>query len=72
MFEKYLIVMAMAAALFLLAPHLMSTEAPTASRKQNPVIYEISLRPWLFELTKKYGKTVSRLADIPDAEFQHL
>lgn len=35
----------------------------------NPTIYEISLRPWLYELTNKYGKSISKLNDIPMEEF---
>lgn len=38
----------------------------------NPTIYEISLRPWLYELTNKYGKSISKLNDIPMEEFQAL
>jgi hypothetical protein len=29
-----------------------------ASDIENPIIYEISLRPWLFELSKKYNKNI--------------
>ena len=38
----------------------------------NPVIYEISLRPWLYELSQKYGRTISRISDIPVVEFSAL
>lgn len=38
----------------------------------NPTIYELSLRPWLYELTNKYGKKISKLNDIPMEEFQNL
>ncbi|CAD8083789.1 unnamed protein product [Paramecium sonneborni] len=38
----------------------------------NPTIYELSLRPWLYELTNKYGRKISKLNDIPIEEFQHL
>lgn len=38
----------------------------------NPTIYEISLRPWLYELTNKYGKSISKLNDIPMEEFSAL
>lgn len=38
----------------------------------NPTIYEISLRPWLYELTNKYGRNIRKLYEIPMEEFQHL
>ncbi|ELP86351.1 hypothetical protein EIN_296610 [Entamoeba invadens IP1] len=37
-----------------------------------PVIYEISTRPWLYELSKKTGKTLTKLRDIPLTEFDTL
>lgn len=40
--------------------------------KPNPQMYEISTRPWLYLLSQKYGKTISKLSDIPDAEFLAL
>lgn len=39
---------------------------------KNPIIYEISLRPWLYELSKKYNKPIKLLNDIPFEEFTHL
>ena len=39
---------------------------------KNPILYEISTRPWLYELTKKYGRTISKLRDIPLEEFDFL
>ncbi|EDR21699.1 hypothetical protein, conserved [Entamoeba dispar SAW760] len=37
-----------------------------------PVVYEISTRPWLYELTQKYGKSITKLRDIPLEEFDRL
>ncbi|KAL9646984.1 hypothetical protein ABK040_013840 [Willaertia magna] len=37
----------------------------------NPIVYEISTRPWLYQLSLKYGKTI-RLNNIPMQEFQAL
>jgi hypothetical protein len=34
-----------------------------------PQMLEISTRPWLFELSQKYGKNLTTFASIPDAEF---
>eukprot|EP01100_Stratorugosa_tubuloviscum_P010254 TRINITY_DN437_c0_g3_i1.p1 TRINITY_DN437_c0_g3~~TRINITY_DN437_c0_g3_i1.p1 ORF type:complete len:526 (+),score=213.75 TRINITY_DN437_c0_g3_i1:58-1635(+) len=36
------------------------------------VMYEISTRPWLYYLTQKYNRKITRLADIPAQEFQSL
>ena len=44
----------------------------TISVPKNPIIYEISLRPWLYELSKKYNKPIKLLNDIPVEEFDHL
>ena len=38
----------------------------------HPILYEISTRPWLYELSQKYGKSITRLRDIPLAEFDKL
>lgn len=38
----------------------------------NPTIYEISLRPWLYELTNKYGYSITKINDIPISEFTEL
>ena len=35
----------------------------------HPYVYEISTRPWLYELSKKYGKSITKLKDIPTEEF---
>lgn len=35
-------------------------------------MYEISTRPWLYNLSLSYGYNISRLADIPPQEFQAL
>ena len=39
---------------------------------KHPILYEISTRPWLFELSKKYGRSISKLRDIPIEEFDTL
>lgn len=39
---------------------------------KHPILYEISTRPWLYELSKKYGKSISKLRDIPLEEFDYL
>lgn len=33
------------------------------------VLYEISTRPWLYSLSKKYKRPITKLLDIPDEEF---
>ena len=35
---------------------------------KHPVLYEISTRPWLYELSKKYSKQITKLRDIPLSE----
>ena len=40
--------------------------------QKHPVLYEISTRPWLYELSKKYSKPIKKLRDIPDSEFEFL
>ena len=39
---------------------------------KNPIVYEISIRPWLYELTIKYGRSITKLADIPTEELDFL
>ena len=39
---------------------------------KHPVLYEISTRPWLYELSKKYSKQITKLRDIPLSEFDTL
>jgi len=36
----------------------------------NPNMFEISTRPWLYSLSQKYGRDISTLAAIPDAELK--
>ena len=36
---------------------------------RHPYFYEVSTRPWLYELSKKYGKNITKLKDIPTEEF---
>ena len=38
----------------------------------HPILYEISTRPWLYELTQKYGKSITKIKDIPTQEFDYL
>lgn len=35
----------------------------------NPTVLEISTRPWLYELSARYGRQITALRDIPAAEF---
>ena len=39
---------------------------------RHPILYEINVRPWLYELSKKYGKSITKLKDIPLNEFDYL
>ena len=39
---------------------------------KHPILYEISTRPWLYELSKKYNKPIKKLKDIPLEEFDNL
>ena len=39
---------------------------------KHPILYEISTRPWLYELSKKHGKDIKKLRDIPLEEFDYL
>ncbi|KAL0233105.1 hypothetical protein GEMRC1_011850 [Eukaryota sp. GEM-RC1] len=36
----------------------------------NGAVYEISTRPWLYELSQKYQRSIHSLDDVPDAEIQ--
>ena len=38
----------------------------------HPMLYQISTRPWLLELSKKYGKSITLLKEIPLNEFDTL
>jgi len=42
---------------------------PELSWPQNPSVIELSARPWLYELSKKYGRTIKALSDVPLDEF---
>src|SRR5687768_725262 len=33
---------------------------------------ELSTRPWLYSLSQKYGRDISRLQDVPDEELQDI
>lgn len=35
-------------------------------------LYEISARPWLYNLTQKYQKPIVRLLDVPDSEWKDI
>ena len=37
-----------------------------------PILYEISTRPWLYELSQKYGKSITTLKGIPLEEFDTI
>jgi len=39
------------------------------SMPKNPSVIELSARPWLYELSKKYGRTITALSDVPMEEF---
>ena len=43
----------------------------SAQYAPNPILYEVSTRPWLYELSQKYGYQI-RLNNIPMKEFQAL
>lgn len=37
-----------------------------------PQMWEISTRPWLYSLSEKYNKNITKLNQIPEEEFQAL
>ena len=39
---------------------------------KHPFLYEINTRPWLYELSIKYKKSITKLRDIPLEEFDYL
>ena len=39
---------------------------------KHPFLYEINIRPWLYELSLKYGKSITKLNEIPLEEFDYL
>ena len=39
---------------------------------KHPFLYQISTRPWLYELSKKYGRNITKLSEIPTEEFDVL
>ena len=43
----------------------------TAALVNQPVVYEISTRPWLYTLSNKYGKSIT-LDNIPASEFKAI
>ena len=39
---------------------------------KHPYLYQISTRPWLYELSRTYGIAITRLTEIPLEEFDTL
>ena len=39
---------------------------------KHPYLYQISTRPWLYELSKNYGRSITKLKEIPLEEFDKL
>lgn len=37
---------------------------------KNPSLLEISTRPWLYSLSKKYGRSITTLSAVPDEEIE--
>lgn len=49
-----------------------NVEFDDKSLAKNPMIYQISTRPWLYSLSKSSGKNIRTLNDIPDSELANL
>jgi len=43
-----------------------------APNEKLPQMWELSTRPWLYSLSQKYGKPITKLAQIPMVEFQNI
>ena len=54
----------------LLITIITTKELGLPSLPKYPSIYQLSTRPYLYDLSKKYGKTIRALRDIPESEFQ--
>ena len=48
------------------------TAASVPKLPANPTVLEISTRPWLYTLSKQYGRSIVSLRDIPMEEFQKI
>ena len=46
--------------------------ASAFSNPKSTRLYEISTRPYFYLLTQKYGRSITRIRDIPTAEFDDL
>lgn len=57
--------------MFLVLGCLLLFFVPVFNR-QSPTIYEVSTRPWLYSLSQKYGRNISRLVQVPIQEFQAI
>ena len=55
-----------------MSKHLIFFALISIALAAHPILYEISTRPWLYELSQKYGKTISKIKDIPTQEFDNL
>ena len=53
-------------------PLILTLTILSLSSQKHPVFYEISTRPWLYELSQKYSKEIKKLRDIPLKEFESL
>ena len=53
-------------------PLILTITILSLSSQKHPVLYEISTRPWLYELSQKYSKEIKKLRDIPIKEFESL
>ena len=39
---------------------------------KHPILYQLNARAWLYELSKKYETSITKIKDIPSAEFDYL
>jgi len=49
-----------------------ASKANASAHRALPQMLEISTRPWLYALSQKYGRNLTRFSDIPDAELDAI
>jgi hypothetical protein len=48
------------------------TAHASAPNAKLPQMWEISTRPWLYSLSQKYNKNITKLSQVPMSEFQNI
>eukprot|EP00753_Platysulcus_tardus_P016998 PLAT618.1.p1 GENE.PLAT618.1~~PLAT618.1.p1 ORF type:complete len:521 (-),score=233.06 PLAT618.1:123-1685(-) len=65
-------IFALAAVAVALAALADGVQAAAPASTPHPIVYEISTRPWLYNMTQKYGRQITQLSQVPKQEYQAI